>query len=139
MGVSATLRKRVTQRAKGRCEYCGLSQLGQAATFHVDHVVPQAARGETSLENLALACIHCSLRKGARQSARDPQTGRTTPLFHPRREAWNHHFRWSGYQLKGITAIGRATIEALGLNSPEHLIIRSFEKRLRRHPPPGHL
>jgi HNH endonuclease len=139
MAVPASLRKRVVRRAKHRCEYCGLSQIGQAATFHVDHVVPQVAGGESSMDNLALACIHCSLRKGARQNARDPQSGRSTRLFHPREDSWNHHFRWMGFRLNGITATGRATVEALNLNSTEHQIIRTFEKRLRRHPPPGQL
>ncbi len=61
--VSAALRDEVSLRAGDRCEYCGLSQVGQEATFHIDHVVPQAARGPTTAENLALACVSCSLRK----------------------------------------------------------------------------
>ena len=139
MAVPASLRKRVAARAENRCEYCGPSQIGQAATFHVDHVVPQVAGGETFMDNLALACIHCSLRKGARQNARDPQTGRMAKIFHPREHSWNHHFRWAACRLNGITAIGRATVEALNLNSTEHQIIRAFEKRLHRQPPPRHL
>jgi hypothetical protein len=139
MAVPASLRRRVELRAENRCEYCGLSQLGQAATFHVDHIVPVVGGGGTALENLALACIHCSLRKGARMSVPDPRSGRAVRLFHPRGQQWNHHFRWRGHELLGITAIGRATIDALSLNSPEHLIIRSFETRLGRHPPPGHV
>jgi hypothetical protein len=139
MAVPASLRKRVARRAKHRCEYCGLSKAGQAATFHVDHIVPQVAGGESSLDNLALACVYCSLRKGARQTARDPKSGRSARLFHPREHSWNHHFRWMDCRLNGITAIGRSTIGALNLNSAEHLVIRVFEKRLGRHPPPGQL
>ena len=126
-------------RAGSRCEYCGLSHRGQASTFHVDHVVPVAAGGATVFANLALACIHCSLRKGARQTARDPATGLSVRLFHPRDQQWNHHFRWVGSAVVGLTASGRATIAALALNSPEHQIIRSFETILGRHPPPGHV
>jgi len=139
MAASASLRRRVTVRAGNRCEYYGLSQLGQAATFHLDHVVPVAAGGLTVLDNLALACIHCSLRKGARVMAPEPKSGRPVRLFHPRQQQWNHHFRWSDNELLGITATGRATIDALALNSPEHQIIRSFESLLGRHPPPGHV
>jgi hypothetical protein len=105
----------------------------------VDHIVPQVAGGDSSMDNLALACIHCSLRKGARQNARDPQSGRIMRLFHPREHSWNHHFRWMACRINGITAIGRTTIEALNLNSSEHQVIRAFEKKLRRHPPAGHL
>ena len=139
MAISQSLRQKVVVRARHRCEYCGLSQVGQAATFHVDHITPVIACGLTKLENLALACIHCSLCKGARQTAMDTESGVRCGLYHPRRDRWNLHFRWSGYKLIGISAIGRATISALGLNSAEHLIIRSFEKRLGRHPPPGHV
>jgi HNH endonuclease len=139
MAASASLRKRVTMRAGNRCEYCGLSQIGQAVTFHLDHVVPVVAGGATVLENLALACIHCSLKKGARITATDPKSGRSVRLFHLRQQKWNHHFRWSANELSGITATGRATLDALALNSPEHRIIRSFESVLGRHPPPRHV
>ena len=74
-----------------------------------------------------------------RQTALDPRTGRSVRLFHPRQQKWNHHFRWSGEKVIGITAVGRATIEALGMNSEENQIIRTFERILARHPPPGHL
>jgi hypothetical protein len=129
----------VVHRARNRCEYCGLSQLGQAATFHLDHVIPEMAGGAKVFDNLALACIHCSLRKGARMMAVDPKTRRSVRLFHPRQQQWNHHFRWSGNELIGITATGRATMDALALNSPQHQIIRSFESRLGRHPPSRHV
>ena len=36
--ISGSLRDAVTLRAGNRCEYCQLSQLGQEAMFHVDHV-----------------------------------------------------------------------------------------------------
>ena len=72
-------------------------------------------------------------------TAADPKNGRSVRLFHPRQQQWKHHFRWAGNELVGITAIGRATIAALDLNSPEHQIIRSFESRLGRHPPRHHL
>ena len=139
MAIPASLRRRVLQRARGRCEYCGLSQLGQAATFHIDHILPQAAGGITVLSNLALACVYCSLRKGARTVAKDPPTGALAALFHPRRDKWNLHFRWAGTSLQGISEKGRATVGALGLNSREQRVIRAFEHQLGRHPPPGHV
>lgn len=43
MTIPADARRQVIQRAKDRCEYCGLSQAGQEALFHVDHIVPVAA------------------------------------------------------------------------------------------------
>ena len=55
--VPASLRAEVVLRAGNRCEYCQLSQLGQEAAFHIDHVIPRAAGGPTVLGNLALAGV----------------------------------------------------------------------------------
>jgi 5-methylcytosine-specific restriction endonuclease McrA len=88
--TAAALRARVVDRADGRCEYCCLSQDGQEATFHIDHVIPRAGGGETTEDNLALACVGCSLRKGARRHAPDPETGSGVPLFNPRTDSWRN-------------------------------------------------
>jgi hypothetical protein len=134
--VPEAVRRRVIRRAQGRCEYCGLSQEGQEATFHIDHIIPRAADGRTVPENLALACVSCSLRKAARQTAIDPQSGTEVSLYNPRRDSWHEHFQWEGISLVGQTAIGRATVEALRMNRPLVLAIRGEETALGRHPPP---
>lgn len=36
--IPSNLRKTVIRRAVNRCEYCRLSQKGQEATFHIDHI-----------------------------------------------------------------------------------------------------
>ena len=79
--IPTSLRQLVIRRAGGRCEYCQLSQTGQEATFHIDHVFPIAFGGQTEFENLALACVSCSLRKGARIAAIGPETGIEAHLF----------------------------------------------------------
>lgn len=123
--IPAYLARRVRQRARNTCEYCKLSQSSQEAAFHIDHVRPQVRGGETSLANLALACVTCSLRKGARTQVRDVQTGRLVRLFHPRRDVWTDHFRWTrGWRLIGCTPTGRATCTALGMNRPAIIAIR---------------
>jgi hypothetical protein len=132
--IPAELRRAVTQRALGRCEYCGLSQEGQEATFHIDHIIPLTADGQTTTDNLALACVSCSLRKAARQTVVDRQTGEEVPLYNPRRERWSDHFRWDGVRVIGQTAIGRATVVALDMNRPLILAIRREEAKLGRHP-----
>lgn len=86
-------------------------------------------------ENLALACVSCSLRKGARQEIEDLETGETVFIFHPRRQEWREHFVWDGDRIVGLTATGRSTVQALGLNRPTMLAIRGEERLLGRHPP----
>ena len=134
LNVLSALRRLVVARAGNRCEYCQLSQIAQEATFHIDHVVPITAGGPSIAENLALACVSCSLRKGARQFAEDPATGQMVPLFSPREHLWAVHFVWQGVHLIGTTPTGRATVAALKLNRPAILAIRDEELALGRHP-----
>jgi hypothetical protein len=132
--IPALLRRLVSRRSRGRCEYCQLAQAGQEATFHVDHVQPVIAGGRTEADNLALACVSCSLRKGARQTAVDPDTGHVVSIYHPRSDTWSDHFVWQGVRVLGLTEVGRATIDALDLNRPLILAIREEEAALGRHP-----
>lgn len=125
--IAARLRRLVVLRAGDRCEYCRLAQKGQEATFHIDHILPKVASGRTTAENLALACVSCSLRKEARRSAIEPNTNRRVALFHPRRQLWRDHFRWEGFRIVGLTPTGRATVTALQMNRPLILAIREEE------------
>ena len=134
--ISVALRRLVLSRARGYCEYCRLSQEGQEATFHIDHIIPRAAHGETVAENLALACVSCSLRKAARQTAIDPQSGNEVALYNPRRDVWHECFQWEGVYVVGLTVGGRATIAVLQMNRPLMLAIRQEAAALGRHPPP---
>jgi hypothetical protein len=133
--IPSSLRAEVEHRAGGRCEYCRLSQLGQEAAFHIDHVVPRAVGGHTALDNLALACVSCLLRKWAKQTAIDADTGEELPLFNPRTDSWAAHFRWDGQRVVPLTPIGRVTIVALAMNRPLILAIRQEETARGRHPP----
>lgn len=123
--VPSSLQRRVRERAASRCEYCGIAQESQEATFHIDHVVPRRSGGETVLDNLALACVSCSLRKGAKESALDPVTGEVSPLYHPRRAQWSDHFELTeDGAIVGRTPTGRATAHALQMNRPLALALR---------------
>lgn len=73
--IPAPLVKEVRERAGNTCEYCRIAQDSQEATFHVDHIIPRVHGGTTSIDNLALACVSCSLRKSARVTAPDPLDG----------------------------------------------------------------
>jgi HNH endonuclease len=132
--IPASLRRNVIQRADNRCEYCGLSQAGQVATFHIDHIIPIAANGATVAENLALACVSCSLRKSAKQTVQDPETLAMVFILHPRQQIWREHFQWNGVKVLGLTATGRGTIQSLDLNRAIMLAIRAEEELLGRHP-----
>jgi hypothetical protein len=129
----------VIRRAGNRCEYCLLDQSGQEATFHVDHIIPRVKDGPTSLRNLALACVSCSLRKAARTTAIDPTSGKQVFLFNPRTDDWSDHFTWNADEVVPLTPTGRATVAALGMNRFLAKAIRREEMLLGRHPPESRL
>ena len=135
--ISTSLVRQVVERAGNLCEYCQLPQATQEATFHVDHVHPRSQDGPTTLENLALACVTCSLKKAARTYAADPETGTDVRLFNPRLDRWGDHFAFSeSGQLIASTAIGRATAELLAMNRDAIVLIRRELAILGRFPPP---
>lgn len=106
------------ERDGGRCRYCRLAQLGHGATFHIDHIAPRSKGGPTTLANLALQCPNCSLHKADKVAAVDPETGQSVALFHPLQQDWHEHFRLlPGGVCSGLSAVGRATIIALGMNA----------------------
>lgn len=135
--VSAAVRRQVNLRARGLCEYCGCPARYTNAPFHCEHILPRDAGGETSLDNLAWSCPWCNAHKYIKMRFRDPQTGRSVLLFHPRRQRWGRHFRWSedALQIVGRTATGRATVDALQLNRPERINLRRILLAVGEHPP----
>ncbi len=135
MTTLADLERLVRERARNRCEYCGMHQSLQGGTFHIEHVVPRCRNGLTDEANLAFACPGCNLQKSNRVEVPDPETGRSANLFHPRRQVWNEHFQWDDFGIVGTTATGRATVAALSLNDERRVRIRQAEKMFDLFPP----
>jgi len=123
----------VTARAGGACEYCRLVERACGVTFHIEHITPQHAGGETVLSNLALSCPGCNLSKSGRLHAINA-SGDQVPLFNPRRYepsvlGWHIHFsldRESGVVI-GRTETGEETVQALAINSATRLYARKLQ------------
>jgi HNH endonuclease len=122
--IPIDIERRVRRRAKGRCEYCRLPESAYALSFEIDHVLASQHGGKTRLGNLAWACPWCNRSKGPNLAGYDYKFRRIVPLYNPRREHWNEHFRWVGPRLVGSTATGRATIRTLNINRPAALALR---------------
>lgn len=105
--------------------------------MHVEHLVPVAAGGTTTEDNLWLACPLCNGYKGAQTRAVDPLSGETVVLFNPREQIWSDHFVWSpdGTQIVGVTPCGRATTHALRLNNDYLVTARRRWVMAGWHPP----
>jgi hypothetical protein len=100
------------------------SFINATANYHVDHIVAKQHDGSDNVDNLALACHLCNLKKGTNLSGIDPLTGQVVSLFHPRREKWSGHFIFQGAEICGLSASGRATVHVLALNDPDRIELR---------------
>jgi hypothetical protein len=121
----------VRHRAGDRCEYCRVPQAAFRRPFHIEHIVARQHGGLTEIDNLALACWHCNLKKGPNLSGIDPHTTTVVPLFNPRNNAWRDHFVLRvqslmpfGIEVGGLTATGRATVRVLGINEEIRQMLR---------------
>lgn len=117
----------VAERAGHRCEYCRAPEPAFNLHFDVEHIRPTSRGGTDEAENLALACTACNVFKSNLISGWDTVTQSEEPLFHPRLQVWKDHF-WNltTREIEGLTAVGRATIACLKLNSAEQLRSRKL-------------
>lgn len=123
--IPESLRREVAVRAQHRCEYCLLHERFTLKRHEVDHIRAEKHGGATVSENLCLSCFECNRNKGSDLSSVDPMTDEIVPLFHPRRDAWQEHFRFTETgEIEGITPKGRVTAALLGFNHPERVELR---------------
>jgi hypothetical protein len=117
--INDAVRRTVAAAFANCCAYCRSAQEYIPDILEIEHIQPRCHGGTNDKNNLCVACGECNRHKSSRTTAIDPQTRRRVALFHPRKQRWNDHFRWSksGFEIVGLTVCGRATIEALALNS----------------------
>jgi HNH endonuclease len=124
----------VRARAAGCCEYCRIHEDDAFESHEADHVIAEQHGGATTVENLAFACWECNRRKGPNISSIDPDSAEIVRLFNPRRDRWADHFQLEGARVLPKTAIGRATVALLRINSAENLAIREALRQIGRYP-----
>lgn len=123
--MDSATRELVRTRAARRCEYCGIHEVDDLVLpFHVEHIRPRKHGGSDDPSNLALACNHCNLHKGANLSGIDPSSDKIVALFHPRTQQWPEHFKVVDCLIEGLTDVGRATIAVLVMNRTDRVELR---------------
>lgn len=135
--VTKEQRKRIAEVAKYRCGYCLMQEVISGIPLTVEHITPKAKGGQDEDANLWLSCRLCNEKKSMMTEATDPLTGNIVFLFNPRQQIWSEHFAWNeeGTQVLGITETGRATVEALALNSELRVRSRAIWVKAGYHPP----
>jgi len=132
--IPASVRMAVRSRASERCEYCGVPEIGAFFAPEPDHIIARQHRGETRLENLALACLQCNRCKGPNVASVDPITNEIVRLFNPRTDRWHDHFVMENGQIIPLTSIGRATAALRDFNQPDRQETRRVLLGLRKAP-----
>ncbi|MBI4491552.1 MAG: HNH endonuclease [Chloroflexi bacterium] len=136
MPLDDNAKEAIKRNAGYRCEYCRM----RGWPLTIDHITPRSTWTRALRQgqrpppfepdeacNTASACWDCNvIGKSERTSGEDPETGAKVPLFHPRRDTWEEHFEWvEDYNaIRGRSAIGRATVVALGMNLPHYVAQR---------------
>jgi 5-methylcytosine-specific restriction endonuclease McrA len=69
--MTASMRYQVLVRDKATCQICGAGKK-DGAILHVDHILPVAKGGKSTLDNLRTLCDLCNL--GKKDRIEDPQS-----------------------------------------------------------------
>jgi len=135
--VAAGLRQHIAKQARNRCGYCMTQEIVSGVPLTLEHILPKSSGGQSVKENLWLSCRLCNEAKGVLTEAVDPKSGVLVTLFNPRTQAWADHFTWTedGTIILGRSPTGRATVEALSLNSDLRVRARAIWVEAGWHPP----
>ncbi|MEZ4960487.1 MAG: HNH endonuclease signature motif containing protein [Saprospiraceae bacterium] len=133
---TASRRLAIAQRAGFLCEYRQSPEDFSPDSFDIEHIMAVINGGSSHDDNLALACGGCNGFKHIHTHWNDPETGMETPLFHPRNDKWTEHFSWTEdfTLLRGLTPVGRATIELLQMNRQGLVNLRKALLAYGAHP-----
>ncbi|MDA0837088.1 MAG: HNH endonuclease signature motif containing protein [Planctomycetota bacterium] len=132
--IHRSLRELVRERANHLCEYCRLHKDDAILGHQPDHIIALKHGGQTDQTNLAWSCALCNSFKGSDISSIDPVTENLTPLFSPRLDDWNEHFRYEAGSLIPLTPIGRVSERILNFNRSDLVQLRLVLSRIGRYP-----
>jgi hypothetical protein len=132
--VPAALRRFVTERAHGLCEYCLIHDRDTYFGCQVEHVIAVKHGGPSAADNLAFACPWCNRSKGSDLASISPTTGCLTRLFNPRTDAWSVHFKLDRATVVPLTEVGVVTAQVLDLNDADRLLERTRLLQEGRYP-----
>ncbi len=132
--IPVELRRAVILRAEKLCEYCLIHEDDTFFGCQVDHIIAEKHSGETSFDNLALACTNCNRAKGSDLGTL--VNGVLVRFFNPRSDIWAEHFTLGhdGITIVAKSEIGLATVRILALNTNDRLLEREMLQEAHRFP-----
>lgn len=98
--LSPDVREFIYERDGGRCYYC--EQPVSPFRCQVDHIQPLSRGGSSEIENLALACTECNVRKAARTPEEWAEALRLR-AWEAVEDAFEHFHRLPGFTIEEPT------------------------------------
>jgi hypothetical protein len=132
--IPADLRRLVTARADGICEYCLIAEDDTFYGCEADHIISEKHGGGTDADNLAFACVFCNQAKGSDVGSIHWETNAFVRFFNPRTDAWADHFALVENRIEGLTPIGVVTARILAFNNGERTVERKALQDVGRYP-----
>ncbi len=132
--IPVELRRAVILRAEKLCEYCLIHEDDTFFGCQVDHIIAEKHGGETSFDNLALACTNCNRAKGSDLGTL--VNGVLVRFFNPRSDIWAEHFAFADNEITIVakSEVGQATTTILGMNTNDRLLEREMLQEAQRYP-----
>jgi len=120
--VNQLLVDQVWERANAHCEYCLIAIEDTYLGGEIDHIRSLKHGGESTLENLALACQPCNRYKGTDLGSISDDTDKIVRFYNPRIDRWQEHFELtSGGRIRGISETGGITAKIFRFNDYERI------------------
>lgn len=108
--------------SNGKCAYCECSITEESKYMEVEHFLYKKSYQDNVVEwsNLLPSCKRCNLKKSKHDAIAEP-------ILNPYIIDPKIHFRVHYYRIKGITDIGKSTVDVLDLNNSDRLVLKRYE------------
>ena len=106
----------------GKCSYCECDLTEESKYMEVEHFEDKKHNPDkvVTWENLLPACKKCNASKGTHDVISEPILD---PYVNDPRE----HLAIRFYRMRGLTQLGNNSIDVVGLNNQERLVLKRFE------------
>lgn len=116
------IKKPLLQSSHEKCAYCECCVSEESKYMEVEHFKYKNKYQDLVIEwlNLLPSCKRCNIAKGDHDVEDEP-------LINPYDINPREHLKLKLYKLKGVTELGKSTIDAADLNNSERLVIKRFD------------
>ena len=106
----------------GKCAYCECRVTEESKYLEVEHFADKDTHKDRVLEweNLLPACKRCNVRKHSHDVI-------LAPIVNPAIDDPRDHLHFAFYRFDGKGEVGRSTVEVLGLNDHDRLLLSRFQ------------